>query len=151
MQTSANGVKYVGFWARFLAFVVDSIWVALLLSPIGVLLFGFHPLDPSNVTLEEVLRVMTHPSNLMNHLLTLVAVLAFWLWRSATPGKMLIRAVIVDAKTGQKPSTGQFIGRYLGYFVSLFPFGLGLLWVGWDARKQGWHDKLAGTVVIKAG
>ncbi|MGR3985112.1 MAG: RDD family protein, partial [Gammaproteobacteria bacterium] len=28
-------------------------------------------------------------------------------------------------------------------------FGLGLLWVAFDKRKQGWHDKLAGTVVIK--
>jgi uncharacterized RDD family membrane protein YckC len=42
------------------------------------------------------------------------------------------------------------VGRYLGYFVSTIPFGLGLFWIGWDKRKQGWHDKLAGTVVIRA-
>jgi uncharacterized RDD family membrane protein YckC len=45
-------------------------------------------------------------------------------------------------------SAGQLIGRYFGYYVSMIPFMLGLIWVGIDARKQGWHDKLAGTVVI---
>jgi uncharacterized RDD family membrane protein YckC len=35
------------------------------------------------------------------------------------------------------------IVRYLGYFVSSIPFGLGLFWVAFDARKQGWHDKMA--------
>jgi uncharacterized RDD family membrane protein YckC len=41
------------------------------------------------------------------------------------------------------------VGRYLGYFVSAIPLFLGLIWVGIDGRKQGWHDKLAGTVVIR--
>ena len=75
--------------------------------------------------------------------------IAFWHYRSATPGKMVIHARIVDARTGEPPSVGQLIGRYLGYFVSTLPFFLGLIWVGIDARKQGWHDKLARTVVIR--
>jgi len=41
------------------------------------------------------------------------------------------------------------IGRYFGYFLASIPLGLGLLWVAFDKRKQGWHDKLAGTVVIR--
>ena len=67
----------------------------------------------------------------------------------ATPGKIAIGARIVDARTGEPAGTGQLIGRYLGYFVSTLFLGLGLLWVAFDARKQGWHDKLAGTVVIR--
>ena len=62
---------------------------------------------------------------------------------------MVISAKIVDAQTGEKPSLGQFIGRYFAYYVSTIPFGLGLIWVAFDRRKQGWHDKLAGTVVIR--
>jgi uncharacterized RDD family membrane protein YckC len=62
---------------------------------------------------------------------------------------MVTGLTIVDAKTGDKPSTGQFIGRYFGYYVSTIPLLLGLIWVGIDRRKQGWHDKLAGTVVIR--
>ena len=77
-----------------------------------------------------------------------VAVIVFWKLRGATPGKMAISAKIVDAKTGGPPSTGQLVGRYFGYFVSIVPLFLGLIWVGIDRRKQGFHDKLAGTVVI---
>ncbi|RYY81863.1 MAG: RDD family protein, partial [Comamonadaceae bacterium] len=38
----------------------------------------------------------------------------------------------------------------LAYFVSAIPLCIGFLWVAWDPRKQGWHDKLAGTVVVRA-
>jgi uncharacterized RDD family membrane protein YckC len=31
----------------------------------------------------------------------------------------------------------------------MLPLCLGIFWVGWDKRKQGWHDKIAGTLVIK--
>jgi uncharacterized RDD family membrane protein YckC len=55
----------------------------------------------------------------------------------------------VDAKTGGKPSTGQFIGRYLCYYLSSLLLGLGFIWVAFDSRKQGWHDKLAGTLVVR--
>ena len=50
---------------------------------------------------------------------------------------------------GAKPSTGQLIGRYFGYYVSTIPLFLGFVWVAFDPRKQGWHDKLAGTVVVR--
>jgi uncharacterized RDD family membrane protein YckC len=73
----------------------------------------------------------------------------FWVYRQATPGKIAIDARIVDATTGEKPSTGQLIGRYLGYYVSTIPLLLGFVWVAFDPRKQGWHDKLAGTVVVR--
>jgi uncharacterized RDD family membrane protein YckC len=42
------------------------------------------------------------------------------------------------------------VGRYFAYFVSTIPFCLGFLWVAFDKRKQGWHDKLAHTVVVRA-
>ncbi len=51
--------------------------------------------------------------------------------------------------TGGKSSTAQFIIRYLGYYVSIIPLFLGIIWVGIDKRKQGFHDKLAGTVVLR--
>jgi len=63
---------------------------------------------------------------------------------------MAIAARIVDAATGAKPSTRQLVVRYLGYYVAIVPFMLGILWVAFDPRKQGWHDKLAGTVVVRS-
>ncbi|EAW3106662.1 RDD family protein, partial [Salmonella enterica] len=79
------------------------------------------------------------------------AVLTVILWRGfqATPGKMALRLRVLDAESGCPASTGQYIGRYLGYFVSTVPLGLGFFWIAFDRRKQGWHDKLAGTVVVR--
>ena len=78
-----------------------------------------------------------------------VLVVVFWMRKSATPGKMMLHARIVDATTGAVPTSRQLVIRYLGYYVSMLPLFLGLMWVGWDPRKQGWHDKLANTVVVR--
>ena len=78
-----------------------------------------------------------------------VVVMVFWAFRQATPGKMLLSLRIVDAATGGALSVGQCVGRYFAYVVSTLPLGLGFVWVAFDKRKQGWHDKLAGTVVVK--
>ena len=66
----------------------------------------------------------------------------------ATPGKMAFSAVVVDAATHETPDFWQALTRYVGYFVSTTPLFAGLVWVAFDARKQGWHDKMARTVVI---
>ena len=88
-------------------------------------------------------------SLLVQLLLPAVLIIGFWVWKAATPGKMLVSAQIVDAKTMGKPSTGQLIVRYIGYFISAFVFCIGFLWVAFDKRKQGWHDKIAGTLVVR--
>jgi len=85
---------------------------------------------------------------LFTYIFPAIVVIIFWSYRSATPGKMITRVNIVDAATGGKPSTRQFVLRYIGYYISSIPFFLGIIWVAIDKRKQGWHDKLAGTVVV---
>jgi uncharacterized RDD family membrane protein YckC len=74
----------------------------------------------------------------------------FWVSRQATPGKMALQLRVVDAKTGGTLTIGQSLIRYLGYYVSTIPLGIGLIWVAFDPKKQGWHDKLASTVVIRS-
>jgi uncharacterized RDD family membrane protein YckC len=88
---------------------------------------------------------------IINLVLPAVAVIAFWIFKGATPGKMAIRARIVDAATGEPMSRRQAVLRYVGYFVSALSMGIGYLWVAFDRRKQGWHDKIAGTVVVRRG
>jgi uncharacterized RDD family membrane protein YckC len=85
---------------------------------------------------------------LLSWVLPAIAVILFWRYKGATPGKMVFSAKIVNALTGQRPSMGQLIGRYFAYILSFLGLCLGFLWIGWDRRKQGWHDKLAGTVVV---
>ena len=138
----ATELEYVGFWARVGASLVDTLLIGLLIWPLLTAYYGWeYWTDPSADT--GVLDL------LLSYVLPAVAVLAFWIARQATPGKMLLSARIVDAETGGKPSNRQLLVRYLGYFVAMIPFFLGILWVGIDARKQGWHDKLAGTVVVR--
>ena len=80
---------------------------------------------------------------------TTTTVITFWMVKQATPGKMAVSTRIVDADSGNAASAAQLIGRYFAYFAACIPLGLGILWVAFDRRKQGWHDKLAGTVVVR--
>jgi len=52
-------------------------------------------------------------------------------------------------KTGNKLTVMQSIIRYIGYIPSILVFGIGLFWVAFDAKKQGWHDKMAKSVVVR--
>jgi uncharacterized RDD family membrane protein YckC len=135
--------EYVGFWARVGASIIDTILMLVIVAPLLTWIYG------AEYWVTE--RYIVGPADvLLNWVLPAIAVILFWIYRQATPGKMAIHARIVDAKTGGKPSTGQLIGRYLGYYVSVIPLMLGIIWVGIDKRKQGWHDKLAGTLVVRA-
>jgi len=136
-------VEYVGFWARVGASIIDTVLMLVICLPLVHWIYG-----------EEYWmsgKWVNGPADfLITWVAPAVAVVLFWIYRQATPGKMAISAKIVDAKTGGKPSTGQLIGRYLAYYLSTIPFFLGFIWVAFDARKQGWHDKLAGTLVVRS-
>ncbi|MEO7338657.1 MAG: RDD family protein [Caldimonas sp.] len=145
MPIDAAEYEYAGFWIRVWAALIDTVLVLIVTTVLLGKLYGWNydAFDyAGNVPFRPVQFAITY-------LLPALAAILFWRFRSATPGKMIIGARIVDAKTGGAPSTLQLIGRYLGYFASTFPLCLGLIWVGFDRRKQGWHDKLAGTVVIR--
>lgn len=84
----------------------------------------------------------------VSSVITLSAAVILWRHTGATPGKWAVPILIVDAKTGERPSYFQAVVRLIGYGVSVLPLGLGLLWALWDERGQAWHDKMAGTIVI---
>jgi len=140
----AENVEYVGFWARVGACLIDTVLAMLIIVPLSLAVYGTSYFSFSNTDL------VSGPADvLISWVLPAVAVVLFWIYRQATPGKMAISARVVDAKTGGALGVGQSIVRYLGYFVSTIPLGLGLLWVAFDPKKQGWHDKIAGTVVVR--
>jgi len=55
----------------------------------------------------------------------------------------------VDVRDGSRISFGKAVLRFLGYLVNGVVFNLGYMWAGWDPEKQGWHDKIAGTFVVR--
>lgn len=150
---------YAGFWIRVWASIIDSVLVLVVLFPLLSLLPGVesHARSGTLVNAYGSIRYDELGMNLLPGplhvfvfwILPALVIILFWMARAATPGKMAIGARIVDAGTGEAPGTLRWVLRYLGYFVSTFPFCLGLIWVGLDSRKQGWHDKIAGTVVVR--
>lgn len=136
-------VQYVGFWPRVWASLIDTVLLLLVSAPLAWVLYvaaDFSGQPQSWVPLIDPLIYQVLP---------ICLVLGFWVRLQATPGKMVVHARIVDADTCGHPRAWQWVVRYLGYFPSVFCLGLGLFWVGFDHRKQGWHDKLARTVVVK--
>tara|TARA_B110000305_G_C19395444_1_gene617200 strand:+ start:917 stop:1531 length:615 start_codon:yes stop_codon:yes gene_type:complete len=134
-------IEYAGFWIRVLASVLDSIFLLMIIVPLLLVFYG-----------PGILFAMESPGlvyDFINYGLPLIVIVVFWQYRSATPGKIMMDIYIVDEKTLQHPPFGRLVLRYLGYYVSIIPLFLGLIWVGIDKRKQGFHDKIAKTLVIR--
>ena len=143
MSTAAPDVEYVGFWARFGASLIDSILLAMVCWPVLTYIYGWGYWDSD--------KLIHGPADfLVSWLLPAIAVVVFWINRQATPGKIAIDAKIVDADTLEAPTTSKLLVRYLGYYVSTFGLFIGFLWIAFDPRKQGWHDKMANTVVVRS-
>ncbi|MDO4699503.1 MAG: RDD family protein [Moraxella sp.] len=133
--------EYAGFWVRLGATFLDGLIFSLVSVPIYVLLdyLGVYSFA------SEELGVVDIISNIL-----WVAIYVFcWVKFAGTPGKRLLKLKILDEQTGDHIGLGQALLRYVGYIISSLVFALGLIWVAFDAKKQGWHDKMAKTVVVK--
>ena len=140
----SNEYEYAGFWARTGATIIDTVLLMLITTPITISIYGW------SYYTDESYGLIAGPADfLVSWIFPAIAVIIFWILKQATPGKMAISSKIVDATTGKAASPAQLIGRYFAYFISVLPLFLGFIWVGFDKRKQGWHDKLSNTVVIK--
>lgn len=133
---------YAGFWIRVGASIIDSILIMLVIWPLLTLIYG-DDYYSSETLVKGVWDV------LISYIFPALVVIVFWMYRSATPGKILLKIKIIDEKTGGKLSKAQSVGRYFAYYVSMLPVMLGFIWVAFDKKKQGWHDKLAGTVCVR--
>src|SRR5688500_9283269 len=87
-------IEYGGFWRRLAASLIDMVWQIILIMALGVFFFGANYLNSgSDDWMNWVIELF----------IPMLAVLVFWFYRQATPGKILLDLVIVDAKTGQRP------------------------------------------------
>jgi uncharacterized RDD family membrane protein YckC len=137
-----ESVEYVGFGRRLAAVIIDILILGIATFPLLYAVYG------AEVFAAE--RMLLGPVDFaLSYLLPAIYAVAFWFYKQATPGKMAISAIIVDARTGGRVPLARLVGRYFAYFISAVPFGLGFLWILVDKRKQGWHDKIVRTVVIE--
>jgi len=133
--------EYVGFWKRLAATLIDLLIFGLVSFPLLYAVYGERMFESDRAVLGIV-------DFLLSYIAPAIATIAFWRYGQATPGKMAISAIIVDERTGGRVPLRRLIGRYFAYVISALPLGLGFIWIAFDKRKQGWHDKLARTVVI---
>ncbi len=156
-----NNIKYAGFWVRFLASLLDTLFLAV---PVGIVIyflsdgawFDFAGLQ-QNMTMAlngnpQALHVQPQTSTkweLLFELAVLAVTMLFWKkWRGATPGKKLLNVKIVDAKTFQDINNKQAIIRSFGYILSSLPLLFGFIMAAFRSDKRTLHDLVAGTVVI---
>jgi uncharacterized RDD family membrane protein YckC len=144
-DTAERTVQVIGFGPRLIAMIIDGILVfffgMLLAAAVGTVL----------IVLEWYVPSESLPVNVMTILSGLaVSVLYFcgsWVNSGRTLGKMVVGNQVVRAD-GTPLTWGKALLRYLGYIVSAIALSIGFLWVAFDKKRQGWHDKLAGTVVV---
>ncbi|MBP8006558.1 RDD family protein [Acinetobacter sp. NIPH 1852] len=138
--------EYAGFWIRFGAAILDTIIIIIALIPL-TMLFGGGDTMVSSDGVSSFQFMSTW--DWIWQILTAVFYIFCWVKFAGTPGKRLLRLKVLDEKTGEQVSVGQGIIRYIGYFPATLVLFIGLIWVAFDPKKQGWHDKMAKTVVVK--
>ncbi len=153
-------VRYAGFWIRFIASFLDTLFLAL---PIGVVIYFLSDgnwfdfaqyqqnLQMAMAGNPQALNTQPQTSftwEIIFEISVLVATIIFWeKWRGATPGKKFVHIKVVDAKSFKDITNKQAITRSLGYIPSMF-FFIGFLMVAFRKDKRALHDLLAGTAVI---
>ncbi|WP_127475296.1 RDD family protein [Sulfurivermis fontis] len=137
-------VQYAGFWRRVGATLIDTVLFLALITPLLYLLYG----SAYFTAARPAFSYAGFGDFLLNQLLPLLAAVVLWVKFRATPGKLLLDCAVVDARTLQAIGVKQAVIRYFAYLASILPLGLGFLWIIWDKRKQGFHDLIAGTVVL---
>lgn len=141
-MTDPEHIQYAGFWRRLLAFILDSFLFYAVVAPLLMLSYW----SSEQVGVFAIYGIADF---LLTTLLPVVLIIGFWIKLSATPGKLLLDCKVVDAKTLQPLGWKKALLRCLAYVVSALPVYLGFVWIAFDKRKQGLHDKLAGTLVLQ--
>lgn len=136
-----NGTSmYAGFWRRVAAVIIDGLLLSVVTVPLTLAL-------GSGDSYAEAAR-----SSAGSSISTVVSWLYYALMESsakqATVGKMALGIIVTDLE-GRRIGFGRATGRYFAKILSALILGIGFLMVAFTERKQGLHDMLAGTLVIK--
>lgn len=146
-------IPYAGFWIRFVAVIIDGVIVNVI-SIVASFVLGFVIGFLQGVTGAAVDYSQGGPLTYLIVLITILISVGYFVYgwgMGATRGQRFFRIAVVDAETGHPIGFGRAGMRYFGYVLSILPCYLGLIWAAFDPKKQGWHDKIANSVVVLAG
>ena len=144
-STVEEQVRVLGFGWRLLAQLIDGLLITFFTFGVVVAIFFlalflsmFNPYDP--VTFNGLIIISAL-------IISLVYYVGSWSKSGQTVGKSMLGMRVVSTD-GSGISVGKAVLRYVGYIISGLVFSLGFLWINFTDKRQGWHDKLAGTYVI---
>ena len=141
--------QYAGFVTRLSAWIIDQLIVSAIVTVFGIAVTWL----VTTLSLDEWLQTKQWAAVIA--LILLIAIpaafrllynMGFWVLVGQTPGKRIMGVRLVRTDLG-RVTWGNAIRREIGYLISYTLF-LGYLWILVDNRRQGWHDKLAGTMVV---
>ncbi len=148
LRTDASALEFAGFWRRLAAFIIDAIIAGALVGAITSIFLPFTWLPFWGSGAHWIPLFRGTAQNIISSAVNIAYAAGFWAWRGQTPGKMLLNIKVIRTD-GSGVSLGYALLRYLGYVVNGLTLGIGFLWIAFDARKQGLHDKIADTYVVK--
>jgi uncharacterized RDD family membrane protein YckC/RNA polymerase subunit RPABC4/transcription elongation factor Spt4 len=145
-------IRYAGFWMRFFALVLDLIFVPIIFSPLivgaGIAGYFFGAMNPHFIDDNYLYQFAAGVGGIAY---SLIFFFYFLIGHSfgATIGKKIV-GIRLTTYNGSNPGFWRaLIRETIGRFIASIIFYLGYLWIAWDAHKQGWHDKLAGTFCVR--
>jgi uncharacterized RDD family membrane protein YckC len=130
---------YAGFWRRFAGYLIDSILVSI----VGGILFAI------------LAGVGGDGGAVIGYLIWIVGAFVYSAWMEssayqATVGKIALGIQVTDLN-GNRVSFGRALGRNLAKILSGLILYIGFIMAAFTERKQGLHDMIAGTLVVKRG
>lgn len=125
-----------GFWIRVLAYVIDAVLLSVVSAVVG------------GGTLVSSGGSLNYQMNGTGLLISTVYFLGAWILFGTTLGMRVFGMRIVKADGAKLTPTAAVI-RYVGLIISFVVIFIGVIWVAFDKNKQGWHDKMAGTFVVR--
>jgi len=147
-----SGVRYAGFWIRFLARLIDGAILGiagLLLRLPLMLMLGIGMGRGYTFGMTHAVGAVTAVSLLVNLALGMAYEVYFVSTRGATPGKMALGLKIIRADGSPVPP-GLALGRYFAQWISGITLFIGYIMAGFDSQKRALHDRICETRVIYA-
>lgn len=136
-------MKFAGFWIRLGALLIDLIILVIIDVILEFFLLGIGTMYVRTFYWMYVLTIIFEIG------VNLLYLTWFLVSYGQTPGKMICRIRVIKVDGYPNGWKTVILREIFGRIVSFLIFCLGYLWVAFDFRKQGWHDKIAGTYVIK--
>jgi uncharacterized RDD family membrane protein YckC len=145
--TGAAAAAKAGFWIRVVASLLDMLALGLLESALGSLLIGISGLEPGFHSPEGRMIMLTVAA--FGVVLGYAYRVFFIGYCGQTPGKMAVRVKVIRTDGTDVGYVRALLREVVGKFLSKLILGIGYLMVAVDSRKQGLHDKIADTYVVK--